>query len=246
MRLNRSTAALAFCALGACFAIAEARAQSVELEDDRIRVMSIFGTTDTEIGLGSLHLGAYGGQAGEIRILDANGFLAFEVDSTFKSVRVTEELNIREESFPPTIRMDGTSGNIDLGGNGHDGDITLEDDLGSNSISLDGNSSTAANNLDGNGFIKGWARIAADGTVTSSYNCDPSKTERAGLGEYYVDFGPIDGDITTRPRMAVLDRHGTVQPTVDRITLDDDTSSTSRIRVITGPAADHSFTITVF
>lgn len=57
----------------------------------------------------------------------------------------------------------------------------------------------------GEGFVKAWARINADGTVASCYKCNSGATLQLGTGQYAVDFSPLSSDITGRPRSATLD-----------------------------------------
>jgi hypothetical protein len=61
--------------------------------------------------------------------------------------------------------------------------------------------------LNGNGMVKAWARINADGTIASCWRCntDTSQTRNYGTGYYEVDFTPLSTDISGRPRSAVLD-----------------------------------------
>jgi hypothetical protein len=228
------------------------RAQSLSLEDDVIQILSSIGAIDTYIGRSLLRLGTPvpGSQSGFLGVYDSNGGHAFEVHSFQKIVELTGDLNIQSPgSSTPSMQFDGSAGNIYLGGDGQDGDMVVSNSNAVQTISFDGDTATVWNAFSGDGFVKGWARIDSNGSVLGCYNCntDVTKTLRTALGTYYVDFSPIASDISTRPRIAVLDKFGASISGVDTITLtDDDTGDTSRIRVFTGPAADHSFTITVF
>jgi hypothetical protein len=61
--------------------------------------------------------------------------------------------------------------------------------------------------LNGNGMVKAWARINADGTIASCWRCntDTNETRNVSAGAYEVDFTPLSTDISGRPRSAVLD-----------------------------------------
>jgi hypothetical protein len=69
-------------------------------------------------------------------------------------------------------------------------------------------SSGAPSGLAGEGFVKGWARINADGTVASCYKCNAANTFGLGAGQYQVDFSPVASSIVGRPRTATLDTLG--------------------------------------
>jgi hypothetical protein len=66
--------------------------------------------------------------------------------------------------------------------------------------------------VNGNGMVKAWARINADGTVASCWRCnqDTNETRRLAMGGYEVDFTPLSTDIRGRPRMAILDAFGAI------------------------------------
>jgi hypothetical protein len=66
---------------------------------------------------------------------------------------------------------------------------------------------TCSQGLTDNGLVKGWARINADGTIASCYNCntDVLETRRLSPGSYEVDFTALGDDISGRPRVATLD-----------------------------------------
>jgi hypothetical protein len=111
------------------------------------------------------------------------------------------------------------------------------------------------NNIDGltgNGMLKAWARINADGTVASCWRCNTVPTETQslpGTGTYEVDFTPVGTDISGRPRMAVLDNLGTGS-TSGSISLADRAGDPSSVYVVTldttGGAADRPFVLIIF
>jgi hypothetical protein len=85
-----------------------------------------------------------------------------------------------------------TSDKLDLGWLAiKDGDTT--------SIAAEGSTGTIANSMDGDGLVKGWARIAAAGEVSSCYRCSSEESRRISEGTYEVDFTPIGDDVHARP-----------------------------------------------
>ena len=109
----------------------------------------------------------------------------------------------------PCIRSGDMKPNLKLGRKGNDGDLIVQDSSKANSVHIDGDNSTVTNTLTGNGLVKAWAKINADGTIDSCWRCntDPAETRRAGKpGTYEVDFTPLSTDISGRPRSIVLDQ----------------------------------------
>lgn len=106
-----------------------------------------------------------------------------------------------------TVALDGATGLVELGSPDDDGDLWLWDNSpdSNQSIVLNGASGNATQQLGGNGFVKAWARIAADGSVHSCYLCLPLATSRTDVGQYQVDFSLLGSDIRSRPRLAVAD-----------------------------------------
>ena len=91
-------------------------------------------------------------------------------------------------------------GSAYLGGPGRTGYLALDDATSSwSSVVAYGFSGNVSNKLDGNGLVKAWARINADGTVASCYRCDSSETQKLGTGVYEVDFTPVGTDVSGRP-----------------------------------------------
>ncbi len=231
-----------------------ASAQSVAIASDEVRIEDEPGSEDTLLGPGSLVLGRPSTASGVftggvLQLKDFVGNTSFQVTADADSAHFSGTWHINNSINFSTVRLMGQTGTVDIGTSGTAGDLTLRDSSADTNITLDGETGTATNWLNGNGFVKGWARMKADGTLLSCYNCDsdPLKTLRTALGTYYVDFSPIASDISTRPRMAVLDKFDLTVSGVDTITLtDDNTGDPSRIRIFTGPAQDHSFTIMVY
>jgi hypothetical protein len=105
--------------------------------------------------------------------------------------------------------------------------------------------------LPDNGIVKGWAKIASDGSIVSCYKCDTdtNATEQLAVGSYIVSFSPLGADISARPRSATLDTHisGTI---LGEIGLATSVASPDSIFVKTadsaGVDADKSFTVIVY
>ena len=99
------------------------------------------------------------------------------------------------------------SANVSLGTGSDDGDLSVKDTGGTETVSLDGATGDVTNSLTGNGLVKAWASINPDGTIRSCWRCnlDPAATQRVAPGTYVVDFLPLATDIGARPRLAVID-----------------------------------------
>jgi hypothetical protein len=123
--------------------------------------------------------------------------------------------------------------------------------LGGLTSLLTGSSDDVVNKFDGNGVVKAWARINADGTVASCHRCDPSTAETRSLstGTYEVDFTPVGTDISSRPwtcslgngaSFGAVDQIGCVQRAGDASSIFVD------IRNISGASTNLAFTVVVY
>jgi hypothetical protein len=141
-----------------------------------------------------------------------------------------------------------------LGSSSHSGYLALDNGSSSwSSINLYGSSGDVINQLNGNGVVKAWARLNADGTVASCYRCDPSAAETrkiAGFtGAYEVDFTPVGTDISGRPWTcslgtgAVFGASGEIS-CVQRA--GDPSSVFVDVRTSAGVSADQPYTIVVY
>ncbi len=108
----------------------------------------------------------------------------------------------------PCLRSSDQKPTLKLGRSGNDGDFTVRAADKSLGVKLDGDTGTASNSFAGDGLVKAWARINADGTVHECYRCnkDPDETQRLATGRYEVDFTPLSTDIRSRPRTLAGDR----------------------------------------
>lgn len=115
----------------------------------------------------------------------------------------------------PVFMIDASLGALTLGSGsaeseGEDGEIFVEDGLGTTTFQVEGSTGNTTQILSGNGLIKAWAKINADGSVHSCWNCnsDPAETRSVPVGSggpYEVDF--TLGDISTRPYLVVVGSH---------------------------------------
>ena len=96
-----------------------------------------------------------------------------------------------------------------VGGGGSHGTILLKKSTGTTKMKLIGRVGTIQNAFTGNGTVKAWAQINANGTIDSCWRCNQSVTETKKLstGRYEVDFTPLGADIRSRPRLATIDGH---------------------------------------
>ena len=111
----------------------------------------------------------------------------------------------------PCLRSSDHKPTLKLGRSGNDGDFTVRAADKSLGVKLDGDTGTASNSLSGDGLVKAWAMINADGTVHECYRCnkDPAETRKLGVSIYEVDFEPLSTNIRDRPRTVVGDWRGT-------------------------------------
>ncbi len=117
-----------------------------------------------------------------------------------------------------SIFLDSSAANITLGSGsstepGSDGDLFLEDGLGTTNILIDGATGNFTQNIDntgttfdfdGNGAVKAWAIIESDGTVARCWKCSgaASNTSQVDTGQYQVGFN-LNG-IENRPVLATV------------------------------------------
>ena len=162
------------------------------------------------------------------------------------------DLYLEDGHGQATVLLDGSDGRLLLGVAGQDGDLWLRDSANTVTLQVDGQSGNLTNAFSGNGVVKAWARINANGTVESCFRCNTSATETrsiAGAGSYEVDFTPLATDISSRPRSAVLDSHsGAVLE--GGITLADRSGDASSVFVRTtdpnGTDTDIAFTLLIY
>ncbi len=196
-------------------AVGAADAQMVIVEDNEVRIETGAGGQTARLYYGGdLFLGG-SGWTGEISTYTGSDVrVGYWVASTLTLGATGDDGDIvLKDSInnATTISMDGSFGQITLGGAGstEDGDLTVLDNDGTSSIILDGSSGNVTNQIGGNGLIKAWARINSDGTVASCFRCNQStaETRKLSTGSYEVDF-TIATDITSRPLGAIVDHHG--------------------------------------
>ena len=138
------------------------------------------------------------------------------------------------------------------GGVGSNGTVIVKKSNGDTQIKLKGRSATILNAFGGNGTVKAWAQINANGTIDSCWRCNKSvaETKKLGTGTYEVDFTPLSSDITSRPRLATVDGHdGLFAPSniINVVTRSGDPSSVF-VKLISrlGANSDAPFTLLIF
>lgn len=244
-------------ALAAVLALAAtAGAQSVELLSLGIKVHNLSGPTVSIDAFGTINLGA-NGTGGNLRLRDADGsprvdLLGGPADLIVGGGDDAGDIILRDNDGTTTsINLQGQFGFVQLGSPDEDGDLRLWDNEPDNefSINLDGATGNVTNQFAGNGLVKAWARINANGSVHSCWRCDPSETLRTFEGGYLVSFSPVAADIRGRPRLAFLEAPG-VGSSSGQINASDDPARTDRIFLKTsnssGDWADRSFSLIVF
>jgi hypothetical protein len=144
------------------------------------------------------------------------------------------------------------SGQAYLGSSGYAGYFALDNGTSSwSSITLAGSTGNLTNQFAGNGLVKAWSRINADGTVASCYRCDASiaETRSLGTGVYEVDFTPVGTDISSRPWSCSLGT-GAVFGAIGQIGCvqrsGDPSSLFVDIRSTTGVATNVAYTVVVY
>ena len=153
---------------------------------------------------------AFGGgtQDGDITVRDENGITNLTVNGSAAHLTVGAHgvagdggrIYLRDTNgVTNNIYMDGASGNMELGANGgaDDGDLDIWDGS-TRSIYMRGTEGSLYNQITGNGLVKAWARINADGSVASCFRCVTGGTGNLSTGNYEVDFS-IDTNIDSRP-----------------------------------------------
>lgn len=161
------------------------------------------------------------------------------------------ELLIESGTGATNVWLYGNGGAY-LGSSGYPGYLALDNGTNSwSSIQLSGINGNVVNQFGGNGVVKAWARINADGTVASCYRCDSSaaETQNLGTGVYEVDFTPVGTDVSGRPwscslgtgaAFGAIGQIGCVQRSGDPSSLFVD------IRSTTGAAANVAYTVVVY
>jgi hypothetical protein len=222
-------------------------------------------TVTTQInGFGDLFLGG-GAQDGDITVKDTDGSTTTMLfdgalgDLTLGANGVAGDdgdLYLRDvDGLTNNIIMPGSTADVRFGStvSGDDGDLSLSDGSADNfAIDLEGSSGTIYNKLSGNGLVKGWARINADGTVASCWNCttSTSETQNLGTGAYEVDFPFIGADISSRPVLCAAGHTGVFGAAAFQIYCVqrslDPSSIYLQTRNATGTLVDSPFTVVVY
>ena len=163
------------------------------------------------------------------------------------------ELYIENGSGTTNIWVFGT-GQAYLGNTGSSGTLYVDNGTASwNSIVLAGSTSSVTNQFNGNGIVKAWARINADGAVASCYRCNGDTGETRLIsgftGAYEVDFTPVGTDISGRPWTCSLGNGATFGAIgqISCVTRSGDASSIFiDTRNTVGDSANLAFTVVVY
>jgi len=240
-----------------------AAAQSIEMTNDDILIENAGGTTvGSWINGDDINLGALGAGDGDLNLRNGtSGLLAITLDGTtadavFGGGNQDGDIILRDtDGTTTTISLDGQLGFIQLGSPNEDGDLRLFDNSPENalSINLDGATGNVSNQLVGNGLVKAWAKINANGTIAACYRCNTSTTQtrRLSTGNYEVDFTPVGASIATRVVLCSNGHMSTVGgPASSSIYCVQVSGDPSSVRVDTenenGNNTDSTFTVVVF
>lgn len=185
-------------------------AQNVGIGGSEIKISSAAGEV-VEITSGADYTAGGGGEDADVTLRDGlgNALLSYggaAGDLILGGGDQDGDIILRDtDGTTTTINLLGEFGFIQLGSVDDDGDLRLWDNDPDDefSIDLDGGTGNVTNQLGGNGLLKAWARIRADGTVESCFRCnpDPAKTFRENDGVYRVDFGVLGTDLLSRPML---------------------------------------------
>ncbi len=151
----------------------------------------------------------------------------------------------------PCVRSSDVRPNLKLGKPGNDGDLIVRDSSKVSSVQIDGDTGDVTNSFAGNGLVKAWAMINADGTVSAFWRCNPAATSLINNpGSYQVDFTPVSTNITGRPRLATLDFHNATVTSNGEIGMANFGGDASSVLVETrgsgGGFANEAFVIVLF
>lgn len=199
--------------------------------------------------------------------VDGDGDLGVVAIGAAGSVPADMDLEVRDPNptfptqFGAVFDVNASIGTVTIGSGtvsfpGQTGEIRLQDGLGDTLLQLEGGTGNIEQEVDntaianGNGAVKAWAKINADGSVFQCWKCnlDAGETQRLGEGFYEVDFDL--GNTQARPRLAVIDSHTTVASTTFVVAVfgSSDTSTVGvRTRaVVSGDLSDAAFTVFIF
>jgi len=158
----------------------------------------------------------------------------------------------------PCIKSNDLKAQLHLSEPGKDGRLLVRSDVfDTTAVRLDGRFGNVTNLFsndqnEGNGLVKAWAQINADGTIFACWRCntDPNETQRITTGQYEVDFTPLATALDGRPRSATIDVRQAPGTTFSTIQLADRVGDSSSVFVntqgATGTDADRPFVLLIF
>ena len=149
------------------------------------------------------------------------------------------------------FQLSGGTSFFGLGSSKSSGNILVRNQSLAGTFVVDGSSGDVRNSLGGDGLVKAWARIDANGTVVSCFRCHAAQTQLltgSFVDFYEVDFTPLSTDISGRPRLVTLDNsiadfQGPAAP--DVATRNGDASSVA-VRFSSTQDVHRAFTIVIF
>jgi len=225
---------------------------------DTVGQLTLLTTSFGDLTLGSTN------QDGDITVKESTtNRTNFSVDGDTATVTVGAQgaagdpgqIYLRDaDGVTNNIWLRGILADINLGStvSGEDGDISLSNGTSSGTaLDLEGSSGSITNIITGNGIVKAWARMNADGTVASCYRCNssPTVTGLISTGSYEVDF-TIDANIDSRPVVCSPGHNGTTITLATSISCVGRGGNDSAIFVVTqngsGTAINSTFTAVVF
>ena len=149
------------------------------------------------------------------------------------------------------VSIGGNGAFIALGVFGNAGDVFIRDSGGLNEIVLSGGTGSVTNEIGGDGLVKAWCRVNADGTFAAGFRCNSSGTETQSLalGTYEVDFSALSTDISARPHVVSCSDDGTFVSCTEItsvVRFSDSSSLFIQTKDSAGTPVDSAFTVVIF
>lgn len=231
------------------------RAQSVSIGNGILEILDTDGDSAVLVDNGADYTAGGAGRTASLNLRGSDGPTTLSFHALLAQLIVgggSHEgivLLKDDDGVTTTIELDGRTGAVLLGGSGEDGDLVIYDNTDTETFRVNGQTGSATNTLSGNGLVKAWARINANGSVLSCWRCDPTETFRLAEGSYIVSFAPLGLNLHGRPRSAIVDSHttGVSLPGVVRLA----NSESTTVHALTGSlpladSADRAFTVFIF
>lgn len=266
---ERSMLLTATLVAAAAITAAGARAQSVRIGGDRLEVLDTDGDSAVLIDDGADYTAGGNGLTASLNLRSADGpttlfYHAFQAQLIIGGGNHEGILSVKDDDgVTTTIDLDGRIGRLLLGALGEDGDLivndgnaverirlngangnlVLSDDTGAVTLRLDSANGNVTNAAGGEGLVKAWARIEADGDVASCWRCASASHPLAG--RYTVEF---DVAVGSRPLAATIDGHGVELLPQGVISVSQFGGNTVQVNIadVAGAASNQPFTLIVY